>query len=143
MPDLFQYDSQWRRLVNKTVASGYDSLSPEEKVWFNIQVLIQAVDNGGLISYYYNSGADMLGDCFKALEDLGDETMSHLILQVNDLFPDGVPTNIEARNQVIDSWPDDGSVDKFLDPIEKKSSVEARRLEQLLVRYIEAHGLAT
>lgn len=141
MAELGDFYEQWRRLVNKAFGIGHGVLSAPERVWFNAQLLVQAIDDGGLISYYYNSPADTVEDCLNAMDVLGARKMKRLLIQVNGLFPDGVPADITARNEVINSWPDDGSVDDFLEPIEESAASEARKLEKQLVIYIERQGL--
>jgi hypothetical protein len=143
MPELFDYIEAWKRLVDKAFGDGYDTLSVEEKVWFNAQSLVQAIGDGGLISYYYNSGADTLADCLSSLEALGATELKGLLDQVNSLFPGGVPTNINQRNAIISSWPDDGRMDEFLDGIEERAAAEVENLEQQLVAYIQQHQLGT
>src|SRR4051812_22068978 len=123
MPALFDFSACWRDLVGKRYDLGYKNLSAHERVWFNVQSLIQAIDDGGLVSYYYNSGADDLVDCMASLSQLGDASMQSLLRQVNTLFPHGVPTDQDARNVVIGSWLErDSSVDAFLDPIQEAAS---------------------
>lgn len=63
--DLFDFQEDWEKLVGKVFQHGYRSLTPEETVWFNVQSLTQAVNDGGLISFFYNSGADHLEDTLK------------------------------------------------------------------------------
>lgn len=136
MPDLHEFQDRWEQIVQCALGGGYQALSNEEKIWFNAQSLIQAIDNGGLISYYYNSAADTLGDCMHALEVLGAEGMLSLITKVNTLFTNGVPVDVCARNEIINSWPDDGSIDEFLGPIEASAMSEARHLVARLVAFI-------
>lgn len=143
MAQLYDYHENWIRLVDKAIRDGYQSLSTTERVWFNAQSFLQAIYDGGLISYYYNSSADTLADCLVDLRALGAHAMERLLDQVNGLFPGGVPGNIGDRNEVINSWTDDGSVDKFLDPIEEEATSEARRLETRLTAFIEEQGLGT
>ncbi len=49
---LTDYQKEWDVLINKWDSHGYDMLSDEEKIWFNVQTLLGAVANGGFISYY-------------------------------------------------------------------------------------------
>jgi hypothetical protein len=58
--DYFEWEKHWQKLIDKYDNDGYDSLTTDERLWFNIRSLIDSVDNGGLISFYYNNGADYL-----------------------------------------------------------------------------------
>lgn len=54
---LLDYQNHWEEICNKGFIN-YLSLSSDERIWFNIQGLIGQVNNGGIISFYYNIGAD-------------------------------------------------------------------------------------
>jgi len=60
-------DGAWQALCLSSERFGYASLSDHERVWLNLGSLIDSVENGGLISYFYNSDADRLADCQSAL----------------------------------------------------------------------------
>lgn len=49
----------WAELCRRWSEEGYVSLSLPERTWLNARCLIDSVENGGLISWFYNSGADM------------------------------------------------------------------------------------
>jgi len=63
---LFDYQDDWVKLVQKANRS-FSSLTRDERIWYTVQGLMDSVDNGGLISHYYNSGADRNKE---TLEDL-------------------------------------------------------------------------
>lgn len=142
--DLLDYQDGWAALVDKAMANGYESLTPTEKIWLNTQYLTNSIRNGGLISYYYNSPADKLDDCMKALQILGASEMRATLECMNTLFPDGVPKDIIARNEVIDSWPDgDEQFDSLLDELEEMALTESGPLEARLVEFIQKTGMGT
>ena len=94
----------WRNLVIKCEEQGYESLSENERIWYNIRVLIDSVGNGGIVSFYYNSGADNLTETLEDLSKLKANKISKILQQVNNLFPNGnPPANIDERNEIIDS----------------------------------------
>ena len=100
-------DRQWRVLCAKAYSSlGYSALSDDERVWFNIRALIDSTNNGGLISFFYNSYADTLQDCLRALDKLGADAVRSQVERVCKLFGSQVPLTVSARNEVINSWPD-------------------------------------
>ena len=141
MGDLFDFQETWEELVDKAISGGYESLTPDEKVWLNAQYLTNSIGNGGLISYYYNSPADTLEDCLKALEILGATRMKGLMERINRLFPGGVPKDVTARNEIINAWPvDDGNLEKLHDDIENAASSE---VEAKLCEFIQRTGIGT
>jgi len=52
MHNLYDTHDKWEDLVEKAYSEGYDALTEHEKVWFNIQCLIQAVHNVCLSPYH-------------------------------------------------------------------------------------------
>ena len=143
MVKLVDYQQKWVELVEREHHKGYNKLSSDEKIWFNVQILIQAIYDGGLISYYYNSGADYLAECEQALKIIGAEKLILLMTEVNKLFPNGVPQTLDERNSIISAWPDDGSIDRFLDPIEEAALREADLIEEKLISFIQNRKLAS
>jgi hypothetical protein len=76
----------------------FDALSERERVEFTVSRLVSAVLNGGLPSYYYNSGAEYLYDCIEDLEAIGAEEMLMLLRAFNNLFDAPVPADFAARS---------------------------------------------
>ena len=142
MTELFDFQNKWEKLVDKAGSNGYDSLLPNEKIWLNVQYLTNSIGDGGLISYYYNSPADTIDDCLKALEVIGATEMKALMERMNKLFPEGVPKDITARNEVISSWPDDDEgFEQLLEEIEELASLETIKVEYKLVLFIQKTGI--
>ena len=143
MRNLTDFQEQWAVLVDRYFGKGINSLSPNERIWFCGQSLVQAIFDGGLISYYFNSGANDMDECLRSLEVLQEHRLASLIRAVNTkLFPGGVPEDIDDRNRLINSWPDDSELDHFLDPIEQEAESIAEALDRKLVAFIERHELA-
>lgn len=113
-------EAKWYETVDKA-HQDYNSLTPDERIWFNIRVLIDAANNGGLISYYYNSGADHLAETMKDLEQLGHKDAIQIIEQINAQFPDANPSrDLDERNAVISSLPDDEERDEFMESLDTR-----------------------
>ena len=91
---------RWHELCDKWSRKGYAALTLPERIWFNVRSLIDLAQNGGLISYYYNSGADTLPDCLAALDSLGANDVRRQVERVNALFGGSVPPSQEARNRI-------------------------------------------
>jgi hypothetical protein len=132
----------WSDLCDRWGSQGYDSLSRQEKTWLNIRALIDSIENGGAISYFYNSGADTLADCIEDLRIIGADSVRAQIERVAKLFPGGVPAKIDARNAIIDSWPD-GEHDSLLEEVDDELMPLMSSLEEKLTTYRERNGLAT
>jgi hypothetical protein len=54
--DIIQAD--WKKLCQKMEQTGVTSLDGNERIWINVDGLIGDVNGGGLISFFYNYGAD-------------------------------------------------------------------------------------
>lgn len=137
---LDDWQQHWSDLVDKRYRLGYESLDPDERIWFNVRVLIDSIDNGGVISYYYNSGADNLYEALEDLRTIKAYRIIELLEEVNKLFPDGKPSkNIDERNDVISSWDemDDGKLDDMLKDIDKEFYDLEEELEQRIGPYVK------
>jgi hypothetical protein len=134
-------DKAWHAVVEKETRHGFDSLWEVEKTWFCARLVIDAVENGGLISFYYNRNADYLKPCLEALARLRATEVIDAIQEVNKLFADGnVPADIEARNDIIDNWPEDVERDKRLDEIDAKLMPLMSELDTVLDRFLSDNG---
>ena len=134
---LLDFQTAWEALVDKANLN-YDSLTPDERIWFNVQCLIGQVDNGGLISHYYNSGADYNKDTIEDLKAIGYPDVANLLIQINSFFPESKPSiNIDERNEVINSWPE-GKHDFMLEKFDNVFYQREYDLEAALIRHIEA-----
>jgi len=100
-----EWEQRWNQLFDKYEETGYLSFSSDERIWFNVRGLINAIENGGLISFYYNYGVDYLDDTLEDLKKIDAIKVVHLLQKVNELFPNGnPPKDIDERNEVIGSW---------------------------------------
>lgn len=132
---------KWNKLCEQEVASGYDSLSQNEKVWFTTRSLIDSIEGGGLISYFYNHDADHWPDCLVSLELLQSIQIKSIIMMVADLFVNGVPTSIDSRNAQIELWDDEcddllSSADESLMPL--MNSLELKLSQFITDNLLEA-----
>ncbi|SRR5579884_1346282 len=138
---------RWRTLCDRLAKNGYSSLSGVERVWVNVRALIDSTNNGGLISFFYNSYADTLPDCLEALETLGASDVHAQVQRVCKLFGKSVPLNTKERNEVINSWPDRGSsaqaLDELLNEIDQFLYERFDDLEARLEAFLARAGIAT
>lgn len=131
----------WARVCEKWDVSGYASLLPAEKVWFSVRMFLDNAKNGGIISYYYNSGADYLADCMAAVEKIGNDDVLEGIARANSLFGDRVPESQDERNLAISSWADRDQLDSFLSAIDDDISQSLDALEEQLEQFVQEQGL--
>jgi hypothetical protein len=113
------WKQSWFQLCDKHDEKGYESLSADERIWFNVRGLIDAIENGGLISFYYNHGTDDLDDTMEDLQKIDAIEVINMLEEVNELFPNGKPSkDIDERNEVIDSW--DGKYEELLESLDER-----------------------
>ena len=111
----------WAAICEVWKDAGYEALSAEERVFFNIRVLIDSIENGGAISYFYNSGADHVEDCMEALDQLKAGEFKSQFQRVLELFPPEAVQDFDARNRVINSWEDaDAAIDDLLEEVDDR-----------------------
>ena len=132
---------RWYEVCRKSQVEGYAAMSREERHWLNIRGLIDSIENGGLISYFYNSYSDTLPDCLRALDELGARDVRKQVELVCALFPGGVPGGGEERNEVIRSWADGGPVNALLDEVDERLMPMMPQLEEKLERFLRGSGL--
>ena len=71
-----------------------------------------AVDDGGIASFFYNYSGDMAAETLSALNKFDPETAKVLADAIN-CFPGGVvPKNIDERNRLLDEF-DDATAERF------------------------------
>lgn len=131
-------EGHWERLVEKWSREGYESLTPDERTWFNIECLMIAANDGGIISFYYNSGADYLEETLEDLHMLGAHDIVEVLEQINALFPEAKPSkDLEERNEVIDSWDGNNEIGELLDAVDAQFSRLAGDLQFKLAPLIK------
>ena len=113
----------------------------------DVRSLIDGVENGGIISYFYNSGAGTVADCLDDLTTLGALGVAEQVRRVSSLFPGSVPADLDDRNRIIDSWPDEGvdrdRIDDLLQDADAVLMPLMADLEAKLASFLEASELAT
>jgi hypothetical protein len=137
---LTDFQEQWEKLVNKA-NNNYSLLSKAERVWFNIQLLIASVENGGMISCFYNSLCDYYVEIIEDLKELKHDKIIKLMEEIGKMFPKGiVPKDMEKRNEVINCW-SYGKYDRKLYKIDKTFFKLKNKLENDLIKYIITNNL--
>ena len=138
-----RFVSNWEGLCETYESQGYGALSQSERLWFNVRALIDSIQNGGMISYFYNSAADHLGDCLAALRQLRASNVQPQVLRMCSLFPDGVPATVDGRNNVINNWNEErieGTLDEIDEATEPWLADLERRLSKAISNNFESIG---
>ena len=104
----------WKKLWQKIEQSDISRLDENERIWINVDGLIGDVSGGGLISFFYNHGADDYEETIEDLKKINANNAIELVNQIARLFPAGKPPkDIEERNEIINSWDHDELNDYF------------------------------
>jgi hypothetical protein len=133
--NLSDFQEEWCQIVDKGLQN-YLLLTPDERIWYNIQILIFSAENGGLVSFYYNSGADYVEETIEDLLKLGLIDAAKFIEGFNKLFPYGKPSkNLEDRCKVIENWTEEQN--NLSNSIENKFFEEINKIENALIKHIK------
>ncbi|MBN1184651.1 MAG: DUF4375 domain-containing protein [Bacteroidales bacterium] len=130
------YQDKWTIVALKGVEQ-YNLLTPSERIWYNIRGIIDSTNNGGLISYYYNSGAENVYDAIEDLENLGFDNISLIIKKYNQILFNGdiVPKNLNERNNFVNSLSEQR--DELLQDLEFELTKQIDDLENKLTSFLE------
>jgi hypothetical protein len=132
----------WRALCEKWGADGYDALTPEESVWLNTRAVIDEVENGGVISFFYNSSGNTYSDTIAALELLNAAAVAQQLQRVASRFGESVPTSLEQRNAIISGWDGDEETYQLLEQVDSMLQTSFPELERALEGFLRAKRLA-
>ncbi|WP_197531508.1 DMP19 family protein [Posidoniimonas corsicana] len=130
----------WYDVCDKWSSEGYDSLSAPQQVWVNTRGFIDAVDNGGLVSFFYNSQADRYEDTVFALADLEAAEALDVLETFGAFFGDEVPDDMVERNEIINSWASDSPQSRACESVDTILRPYIEPLEQKLEAYVIEQG---
>jgi len=136
---LIDFQDEWETLSQKAMA-GYDSLTPDERVWFNCHTLMEQAESG-VISFYYNEYADHMADTMSDLEKIGFTEPVEFLKKINALFPGGIVPDIEKRNEIINSWESE-EYNTMFEEIDGKFNGFKKKFESKILDFIIDKGLA-
>jgi hypothetical protein len=140
--NLMDYQNEWHIICDKAFVD-YSKLSSAERTWFNVQCLINVVNNGGIISFYYNNGADYYQETIDDLKKLEQIKIIDLLERSARIFPKNiVPKTIDERNNVISNLPG-GKFDKEFGKLDEIFFKNTDELEQSLIDYLIKHEIIT
>ena len=130
----------WHAVCDKWSEQGYDSLTEPEQIWLNTRGLIDAINNGGLVSYFYNPSADNYEDTTFALGELEAYEVLDILESFAALFGEEVPSDIYQRNAIISSWKQNGPESKASENVDSLLSPLLGQLEETLETYLIEQG---
>ncbi len=130
-------ESKWFEICDRLSSDGYESLSDPEKLWVSVRELIDSTNNGGLVSYFYNSGANHIGTCISGLEQLGAGEIRSKLQLTKGLFPLSHLETLSGRNEIINSWPEGGNEFSLFDSLDDELLPKLDSLEVQLEYYVE------
>jgi Domain of unknown function (DUF4375) len=140
-------EAKWYATFEREESEGIASLSRAERVWRGVRGVIEATGNGGIISYFYNSWADRIGDSLVGLEEVGAFEAKEQLERVASLFPGDAIKSLQSRNEVINSWNESGhdqrEIDRVLEDAEEKLQRMQPDLEEKLFNFLQQSGIAT
>lgn len=126
----------WEKIVDLGF-SNYNKLSREQRVWFNIEPLI----DDGLWNHYVNHGADYNADTIEDLEYLNFKSIANQLREFNrTYFPKGVPEGPDERQEQLDTFPED-KLEDDLEEMDDKFWGLSDDLEKALLEYINKTGI--
>jgi hypothetical protein len=136
--------SAWDQLCDKWREQGYDAFSEFERDWLNLRILIDSVENGGLLSYFYNSGADTYSDLCSALDRIGAEQILVEVRKLAGLFPEPAPSTMDERNLIINAWDwESPELDGFLRELDDRLMPMMEKLDGVLEEHVPTGSLTS
>lgn len=139
--NICDFHEDWVKICDKG-CEDYGSLTRPERVWYNVQVLLGSVENGGLASYFCESTVEHLFETIEDLRLLGAMDIIHLLKKMSSLFPNGTPSmDINERMEIMDDW--DESYDQLLEDLDNEFFEKDSELEQVLVDYVVRNNLTS
>jgi len=126
----------WKKIVDKGF-SDYSKLNRDERVWFNIEPLVEL----GLWDHYMNTGADHNADTIDDLEYLNFTSIANLLRNFNEkYFPTGVPIGPDARAEKLDSFTEN-QLEKDIEEMEEFLWAHCEGLKIALQYHIQKTGI--
>lgn len=96
------------RIAPLAFARGIDALSLAERCVLLVWSYGLAINDGGHASFFYNSYGGHALETVEALKEVGAPEYAAILRRAIELFPAGrIPHDIEERNALLESLPDD------------------------------------
>lgn len=126
----------WERLVE----SDFNSLSPDEKLYYAAGCLRGDVNNGGLHQYFFNSSGRSYEFAAEGLKRLGaGQTLAIVQEAKHAIFGDG-PVSMDTQTLRLHSSLDDYALNAFLDELDRRFYRDPDELWERLEDFGVARG---
>ncbi|MBP0726135.1 DUF4375 domain-containing protein [Bacillus sp. RG28] len=84
------WEQRWKELFEKLEKEGYINLSSDERLWYNVRGFIDAINSGGIGSFYIDKWFENMNDTLDDLKKLEANNAIEMLNQVNELLPKGI-----------------------------------------------------
>jgi hypothetical protein len=138
---LSDFWNDWKKIVDKRFAFGYNKLTANERIWYNTQALIQSIKNNGVFGFYYNSNVS-IQDTLVDINALNSTNVALIIEEFNKVFPDSNPPgDTDERNKILDSL-NKKMLDNIIERINIQLADNLSDLEMKLTEFIVKNKMA-
>lgn len=135
--DFLVWQDTWQRIIEQVEDEGLYSLTPDERLWYNVRQLMDTAEDGGLLSYYYTPHADQMEQLLKDLKKLDAKPALAILTEINQQFPKGnPPQDLDTRIDIMENW-DEELFEGFTDKLDDDFYEYMNELEELLDPIIE------
>ena len=130
------YQAVGRDLLGRDdLREGLRGRSPDEAAFFTLVLVGTEIDNGGFSQLFTNSTGDVINEAAAGAEHFGLVEHSRVLRNATDqLFPAGVPLDLETRLQQWDQL--DDSADEVIEALDERWYALNDALEERLHAYV-------
>jgi uncharacterized protein with NAD-binding domain and iron-sulfur cluster len=126
------------RMTAKIQQRGYDSLTEAEKTFNAVYWLEAEINNGGFDQYFLNNAGDYAQETVTALQRIGAQHTSQILLAAMRLFPGGAPSqdHYKRQEQLLSLGAQDQAAMQGLD---QEFYAYTDPIGPLLIEYVRQH----
>jgi hypothetical protein len=129
------WEQRWKELYNKFDEEEYKKFTPDERLWFNIRSVIDAINSGGIGSYYINKWFVDMNDTIEDLEKIEAHNVITMLKQVNELLPNGaLLKEADELSEIIADLGEES--DELLEEINEKFADIEEEIEEKLDKVV-------
>lgn len=113
-------------------------LSPQERIFYVVQVLEAEVNNGGFSQFFYNSSGDFANELVDSFMSIGAEKIANICKKAIESFCCEIPVNRDDREKFLDCSIND-KINKIIEECDCEFCKYADNLEELNYNFIMKH----